>query len=129
MKTKGVILGLILSSVVFVSRGQSTDSAPVYASNSETGLYQEPVLQLDNQIDIYPNPSVEFVIINIKNSTLRDVSFQLHSVIGNTVTVEAEKIAKDRFKIDLRTFSSGYYFLIIEDELSQFKQAHKFLKK
>lgn len=128
MELKAIIIGLVMSSSALLVQAQTANEGDVYASNSETLAYSE-ALDLTNQIDIYPNPSVNFIIVKIENSNLKKISFQLHSVIGNTVDVTAEEVGKDKFKIDLRTFSSGYYFLIVEDKESQFKEAYKFLKK
>ncbi|MBU2914562.1 MULTISPECIES: T9SS type A sorting domain-containing protein [Reichenbachiella] len=129
MELKAVILCFVLSSAALVTQGQLADTRAVFASNSEVIVYSDELLDLTNQIDIYPNPSVNFIVVNIENSNLKKVTFQLHSVIGNTVDVQAESIGKDKYKIDLRNYSSGYYFLIIEDEETQFKEAYKFLKK
>ncbi|UXP32847.1 T9SS type A sorting domain-containing protein [Reichenbachiella agarivorans] len=130
MELKAVIIGLILHATVFVTQGQVADHAVVLASASESSMYvAADAIEVTNQIDVYPNPSTDFIIVKIDNSTLKKVVFQLHSMIGNTVDVKAEEVGKNRYKIDLRTFSSGYYFLIIEDEQSQFKEAYKFLKK
>lgn len=108
------------------SYGQNVGEKNVYAK--ETLLAQIHPEESKNQIELYPNPSIDFVIVNIQNSDLQDVKFKLHSIIGNTVEVEAELIGKDKFKINLKENSSGYYFLIIEDEFTAFKEAYKFLK-
>lgn len=129
MELKAFVIGLIMSGAAFVAKGQDIDNAPVLASNTDTEVFSPDSPDLTNQIDIYPNPTVNYVIVKITNSDLKRVTFQLHSVIGNTVDLEAEKIGTDRYKIDLREFSSGYYFLIVEDKESQFKEAIKFLKK
>lgn len=86
-------------------------------------------LKIFNQIEIYPNPSVDFIIVDIDQSKLEDARFELHSIIGNTVKIEAEEISEDKFRINVKNLNSGYYFVIIKDDFSQFKEAHKFLKK
>ena len=68
-------------------------------------------------------------MVNIRNSTLRDTSFELHSIIGNTIEVKAESIGNDKYRINVKNFNSGYYFVVVKDDFSQFKEAYKFLKK
>lgn len=126
MSFKKSILYLICLLFSIDTYGQNLGENIVYAG--ETLLAQVDPVDVKNQIEIYPNPSIDFIIINIQNSELENVKFKLHSIIGNTVEIEAEVIGKSKFKIDLKEYSSGYYFLIVEDEYTAFKEAYKFLK-
>lgn len=82
----------------------------------------------ENKIDIYPNPAVKHLTIQISNSTLENVEFEMHSVIGNQMTIRAEDLGQGKYKIPVEAFSTGYYFLIVKDEKARFKKAYKFLK-
>ena len=53
----------------------------------------------------------------------------MHSIIGNNVSIFPEEIGRDKFKIDVKQFATGYYFLVIKDDVNRFKEARKFLKK
>jgi len=123
---KAISLGVVLC-IFLTVKGQEVQRQTNYVS--ESNIYENNALDLSNQIEIYPNPSIEFVLVSIKNSTLKNATFELHSMIGNTVTVNAKEIERNKFKIDMQEFSSGYYFLVVRDDQSKFKQSYKFLKK
>lgn len=82
----------------------------------------------ENKIDIYPNPAVEYLIVQISNSTLDKMEFEMHSIIGNQMTFKAQDLGEGRFRIPVDNFATGYYFLIVKDENARFKRAFKFLK-
>ncbi|MEO9804439.1 MAG: T9SS type A sorting domain-containing protein [Reichenbachiella sp.] len=105
------------------------DSTSISTFTEESLAFENVSLDLSNQIEVYPNPSIDYIVVNIKNSTLRDTSFELHSIIGNTIKVEAENIGSDKYRINVKSFNSGYYFVVVKDDFSQFKEAYKFLKK
>lgn len=94
--------------------------------SSESAIYSS--VQQDNQIELYPNPAVDFLIVDISNSSINNVEFELHSMIGNKIRIEPEEIGNNRYRIPLKEFSTGYYFLVVKDEFSRFKKAYKFLK-
>lgn len=106
---------------------QAQDSTSNVALESPD--FDNSLLEIKNQIEIYPNPSVNFLIIEIKNSALERVEFEMRSIIGNKVNVVPEEIGRDKFRINVKDFSTGYYFLVVKDEFTRFKEAHKFLKK
>ena len=82
----------------------------------------------DNRIDIYPNPAVEYLIVQITNSTLENMTFDMHSIIGKQMTIKAQELGQGKYRIPVENFATGYYFLIIKDENARFKRAFKFLK-
>ena len=82
----------------------------------------------ENKIDIYPNPAVEYLIVQISNSSLTKMEFEMHSIIGNQMTIKAQDLGNGRFRIPVDNFATGYYFLIVKDENARFKRAFKFLK-
>ena len=82
----------------------------------------------ENVIDIYPNPAVRFLIVNIENSTMESTKFELHSIIGNQMTIKIQDLGQDRYRIPVEHFATGYYFLVVKDEETRFKRAYKFLK-
>lgn len=94
---------------------------------AERSLVVEP-FNATNKIELYPNPAVEYVVVNIQQSTLKNTEFELHSIIGNEIQIFPEELGSGKFKIPLKDFASGYYFLVVKDEVSRFKQAYKFLK-
>jgi len=82
----------------------------------------------ENKIQIYPNPAVEHLTVQISNSDFENVQFELHSIIGNKMTVRVQDLGSGKYKIPVDGFATGYYFLIITDEKARFKKAYKFLK-
>lgn len=105
------------------------DSTSTTTFTAESLIFENESLDLTNQIEVYPNPSIDYIVVNIKNSNLRETSFELHSIIGNTVEVDAENIGSDKYRINIKNFNPGYYFVIVKDDFSHFKEAYKFLKK
>ena len=85
-------------------------------------------LTVENKIEVYPNPAVEFLIVQISNSEMKNVEFEMYSLIGNKVVIKPEQIGTDKYRISVKDFSSGYYFLLVKDEKKRFEKALKFLK-
>lgn len=127
MQLLKVIGSVILLLVAISARAQDSTSTSTFTA--ESMIFENASLDLTNQIEVYPNPSIDYIVVNIKNSNLRDTSFELHSIIGNTIKVDAENLGSDKFRINIKNFNSGYYFVVVKDDFSQFKEAYKFLKK
>lgn len=125
MRTTGFVIGLALLLMGSTAVAQTADDKSIAA---ESSFKQAPSLDLKNQVEIYPNPAVEFLIVEIKDSELSNVEFEMHSIIGNTIKIEPEEIARDTYKISVKNFNNGYYFLIVKDDYTRFKKAIKFLK-
>lgn len=85
-------------------------------------------LSTENQIEIYPNPAADYIVIELTNSSLDNIDFEMHSIIGNSIDITFEDLGQDRYKIPVKDFASGYYFLVVKDEIARFKKAYKFLK-
>lgn len=122
------ILFVIGFSLLFVGGGAVFAQTADDKSVAESAFKQTPSLELKNQVEIYPNPAAEFLIVEIKDSDLANVEFEMHSIIGNTIKIEPEEIARDTYKISVKSFNTGYYFLIVKDDYTRFKKAIKFLK-
>ena len=86
-------------------------------------------LDAKNVIALYPQPATEYVVVQIKNSTLTKVSFQMYNIIGVPVTIEAEQISDTEYKIPIKDLNMGYYMIVIKDDPARFQKAYKFLKK
>lgn len=95
----------------------------------ELNEYDGRILETANQIKLYPNPTVEYLQVDIKNNKLDDVQFSVHNIIGNTITVNVEKIAEGKYKIKVDDLPPGYYLLAVKDDKTQFHETYKFLKK
>lgn len=128
MRASKFVIGLSVLTLLGVSGyAQSVDDRST-VSTTEGSFSETHLVELKNQIDVYPNPAVEFLMVEIKDSDLSNVEFEMHSIIGNTIQIEPEEVAKDTYKISVKNFNTGYYFLIVKDEYTRYKKAIKFLK-
>ena len=109
------------------AQAQDADRDKVFSI--EQSSFSNEDLQILNKVEIYPNPSVKYLIVEIKNSELLNVEFEMRSIIGNKLNIMAENIGDDKYRFNVKQFAPGYYFIVIKDDNTQFKQAHKFLKK
>ena len=79
------------------------------------------------EVSIYPNPAIEYVIVELDDS-FTNAKFELNSMIGNKITIQPEELGYGKYRISLKDFATGYYFLIVTDKDSRARFAHKFLK-
>ncbi|MFY0607987.1 MAG: T9SS type A sorting domain-containing protein [Cyclobacteriaceae bacterium] len=96
--------------------------------SAESNIYHEP-LTSTNKIEIYPNPAVEYIIVEIDNSTLTNTEFEMHSIIGTEIKITPEEMGNGRFRVNVKDYATGYYFLVVKDDVTRFKKAYRFLKK
>ncbi|WP_462252260.1 T9SS type A sorting domain-containing protein [Ekhidna sp.] len=85
-------------------------------------------LAQDADISIYPNPAVEFIMIQI-DGKFENAEFELNSMIGNKLQIKPEEVGIGKYKIQVKDLATGYYFLVVKDEEKRFKKAYKFLKR
>ncbi len=117
----------LVFAVGFTVKAQDNEDSPSF--NNETSYFQDPDLDLNNQIELYPNPSIKYLFVEIKNSTLTDVEFEMHSIIGTRITVDYEEIGEFKYRIPVEELNAGYYFLLIKDNTERFNRAFKFVKR
>jgi predicted amidohydrolase len=86
-------------------------------------------INMNNTIELYPNPTVDYLIVNIKNSTLQNAKIEIHSLIGTEIFVNPEDLGNGKFKIPVKDFASGYYLVVVKDDQARYKVARKFLTK
>ncbi len=115
---------LLLVLVIMFSGSQ------LFAQNGQDfPSFGDEVLSQKNRIEIYPNPSIDFLNVIIENSSLHNTEFVVHNIIGNRFTVTVEKLSDNEFRLDVRNLPAGYYLLAIKDDQSQFSKTFKFLKR
>jgi len=115
------VLVLFLTSQVGWSQDQQT-------AVDDPSFFQKD-LTPKNIVEIYPNPTVNYLFVEIKNSTLEDVEFEMHSIIGTMVNVTYEEIGNFKFRIPVEELNPGYYFLLIKDPKTRYNRAFKFVKR
>jgi len=120
MKKLSTVLSLVLLAGLF--------SNTFAQGSGEIGFNTNSLSEI-NKVEIFPNPSVDFLNIEINNSKLNKPILELYSIIGNIVKVELQEVEKNKFRIDVTSIPSGYYLLSIRDKDTHFKETYKFLKR
>ena len=118
MKKTVILLGLIL--IGFGSFAQSSGDFRAFGNE---------LLDQKNIVEIYPNPSVDFLNVRIDNSNLENTELVVHNIIGSKFRVEIEETDKAQYRVDVRDLPPGYYLLSIKDPVTEFSKTFKFLKR
>ena len=113
---------LVLGSFVF-ALGSYAQSGQDFTSFGDELLVQK------NKVEIFPNPSVDYLNVHIKNSDLTNTVLIIHSIIGSKFELEVEKVGIDEYRLDVRDLPKGYYLLSIKDAPTDFSKTFKFLKR
>ncbi len=79
-------------------------------------------------IEMFPNPSVDFLNIAVSDPELKNPQFEMFTAIGNKLTFDVEKEGSTNYKINVQKFTPGYYLLIIRDPVTRMNRAFKFRK-
>ena len=104
-------------------------AAPKAFAQSDFPAFGDASLESENRIEIYPNPAVEYINIEIKESKLTNTHIVLHNIIGNKIEIIPEKINDNKYRIEVKDLSPGYYLLSIKDPTIDFNKTYKFLKR
>lgn len=94
----------------------------------ESDIIVQDFLDKANRIDIYPNPAQEFLIVQISNSNVQDLKFEIRSLLGQEMIVVAEDLGNGKYRFPVKDFAVGYYFVIVKDSQGIINVANKFLK-
>jgi hypothetical protein len=97
-------------------------------NKSELPKIKKESLQMETDVELYPNPAAEFLNITLKNSQLKNVQIEMYNVIGNKIEFELDAVNSVNYKINVKELNSGYYLLIIKDQMSRYNKAFKFRK-
>lgn len=109
-----------------LSYGQSI---PNDEDKSELTKLNTESLNVETEVELYPNPTVDYLNITLKNSNLKDVQFEVYNIIGNKQKFELEVVNSDNYKINIKEYHSGYYLLLIKDPVTRYNKAFKFRKQ
>lgn len=116
---KSLLVLIILVSATTISWSQSAPELDFNYSNFEK----------INKVEIYPNPTIDFLNVVIKNSNLDDPKIEIFNIIGNAIGVEIEKIADNKYQLNVKDLPAGYYLVTIKDNGILIKDMFKFLKR
>lgn len=117
-----IILTLILSAFKVQGQGVPENVAAEQQFSNEA-------ISIDQRISFYPNPVDEFLHINLGELDLKNVEFELYNIIGSDMTIEVEKLNNAEFRVNMKEYGSGYYLIVIKDEVKRYNKAFKFQKE
>lgn len=80
-------------------------------------------------IQVYPNPATEFVSLKFEAPHAKKVKLSFHNILGNAIDLESEVMDEHEVRIRVKDLTTGYYFVSVQDEQSNFKSTYKFLKR
>ena len=78
MKLYSITLAIVFSLFTIASAQNSQNN-----DGSELTKLKTESLQLEMDVDLYPNPTSEYLNISLKNTKLKDVDIEMYNIIGN----------------------------------------------
>jgi hypothetical protein len=82
-----------------------------------------------NVVKLFPNPTDDYIQIEIKNSNLENPKITLYNIIGNEIILDVEEKEDNLYEIMVKDLPSGYYLIAIKDEQTFFRETYKFVKR
>ena len=116
------LLSLII--VLFSLAGSAMGQAPASFDVDQAGRHD-----ISRNVQIFPNPAVEFVHVRLDHINVDNVKVSMHNIIGNEINIETERIDEHEIRIKVKDFDAGYYLLALKDDQSKFRGTYKFLKR
>jgi len=102
---------------------------PIDDNKSELPKFSTESLQVETDVDLYPNPAVDYINITLNNSQLKHVQIEMYNIIGNKIDFEFDVVSSNSYKLNVKELHPGYYLLIIKDPISRYNKAYKFRKQ
>jgi hypothetical protein len=112
----GAILFLALS-VSVLAVGQSHEE------------FVHPHQEIVKNVQIYPNPSVDYLFIKFETPIAKTSKLIVHSILGNEIEVDSEIVDEFEVRVRVKDLNTGYYILAIHDQANNAKGTFKFLKR
>ena len=98
-------------------------------NKSELPNLRTESLQIEMDVDLYPNPAMEYLNVILKNSQLKNVQIEMYNIIGNKLDFEMDKSNSNTYKLNVKELHAGYYLLIVKDPITRYNKAFKFRKQ
>ena len=121
-----LIIVLFLSLTFNLSNGQNI---AVDDDKSDLLKLKTESLQLEMDVDLYPNPATEFLNVTLNNAQLKNVEIEMYNIIGNKLDFELDRTKLNSYKINVKDLHSGYYLVLVKDPISRYNKAFKFRKQ
>lgn len=129
MKIRGIFLLFFLFCLSGSCLLAQSTSNPNMKKAREFSFFEDKMLEPRSDVKLFPNPAVDYLIVEIKDSAMVAVDFELNNIIGNTFSLRSEKMEGNRYKFYVKDLMPGYYFLTVKDANSGYKRAYRFVKK
>lgn len=101
-----------------------------YAQTSgELNRFSNESLTSVNEVRLFPNPTIDYLEVEINNPTIEHANFTVHNIIGNVINVEVVELSDNQYRLKVEGLAPGYYLLAIKDDRNIFKETYKFLKR
>jgi hypothetical protein len=87
---------------------------------------------LSKSIHIFPNPAnnlSEYINVRVAPFSSQKIKLSLHNIIGNEINVDTEVVDEHELRMRIKELASGYYFITVKDEISNFRGTYKLLIK
>lgn len=104
-------------------------NTPIDDNRSELPKFSTESLQVETDVELYPNPAVDYINITLNNSQLKHVQIEMYNIIGNKLDFEFDVVGSNSYKLNVKELHPGYYLLIIKDPISRYNKAYKFRKQ
>lgn len=124
---KLLLLSIILLLTASIGFSQEFKEGKGYVG--ENNNLTQRSLDLEQIVEIYPNPAIDFLNIDIKGEDLVQIEFEVYDIIGNSLKVSPEKLSNNKYRVPVGDLHSGYYMLIITDPYSRYRRIFKFGKR
>lgn len=119
----------ILLTILVLSPAIAQNQPVAEGRNPEFPEFTMSDLQSTMDIEVYPNPTTDFITITLDRSKLKSLEFEMYNIIGNHMSIAVEEQNYRQYKIDVTQCTPGYYLLVVKDPVTRFNQVVKFQKK
>lgn len=85
--------------------------------------------ELIKNVQLYPNPSIDYLHIKFENPIAKTTKLVVHSIIGNQIELESEIVDEYEVRLKVKELNTGYYILAVHDQNNNTKGTFKFLKR
>ena len=121
---KHTLLAFCITALMAISAGSMAQSTGEM-DRFDASMMTEHV----NVVKLFPNPVVDYLQIEIENSTLENPKFTLYNIIGNEINLKVEKKEDNIYEVQVSDLPAGYYLIAIKDEHTFFGETYKFVKR
>lgn len=108
----------------------SSGTTALAQSQGELDRFNTSTMTEDaNVVKLFPNPTDDFIQVEIRNSNLENPEIKLYNVIGNEISLEVVEKEENLYEIQVKDLPPGYYLIAIRDEQTFFRETYKFVKR